>query len=77
MPKQNVIKVFKPHSKKADFTVLGVTPQQGVRKLGQLVDEEASAKALKGFQSLKRLGFDSLTFHHQGRKIKIETARAA
>ena len=74
MARQNEIKVFRPYSKRADFTVRSVTPEQGLKKLAQVLDPEASKKAGAAFQSLKQLGADSLAFHHLGRKIKVEVA---
>jgi hypothetical protein len=77
LSKQNEIKVFKANSKQADFTVRSITPEAGAKKLGAVLDAEASAKVRSAFRSLKRLGADSLAFHHQGRKIKVELAQAA
>ena len=77
MSKQNEIKVFKPRSKQAHFTVRSVTPSQGVKKLAELLDKGAADKVEQAFNSLSNMGADSLNFHYNGRKIKVELAHAA
>ena len=74
MSKQNEIKVFKPNSRQADFTVKSVTTEQGVKQLGQELGQEEAGKVRKVFRSLKQLGAESMVFHSQGRKIKVQIA---
>ena len=76
MTKQNQIKVFKPNSKQADFTVRSVTVEAGSRKLGEVLDQDAAKKATQAFRSLKRLGAESMSFRHGNRRMKIELAQS-
>ena len=73
--RQNQIKVFKPNSKQADFTVRSVTPEAGAKALGDKMDPEAASRALRGFKTLKAMQADSLSFRHGDRKVKIELAK--
>jgi len=76
MTRQNQIKVFKPNSKQADFTVRSVTPQAGARRLEEVLGDKVARKASQAFDSLQKLGADSLVFHAANRKIKVELAHA-
>lgn len=76
MSRMNLIKVFKPNSKQADFTVRSVTPKAGSEALQSELGDEVGAQALAAFKSLERLGADSMTFRAMDRKIKVELAHA-
>ncbi len=68
------IKVFKPNSKQADYTIYHMRPEEAVKKLGSELNMDAASKARSAFRSLKRLGAESLVFRDSGRKIKVQVA---
>lgn len=77
MHRQNEVKVFRPNSKQADFTVRHPMADKVIKKLGEVLDPEASKKAAQAFKSLQDIGAESLAFRYKGRKIKVEVAQAA
>lgn len=75
--RQNLIKVFKPNSKRADFTIRSITPQAGARRLQDELGDQVGELAESGFRSLEALGAETMTFHAAGRKIKLMAAHSS
>lgn len=75
--KQHQIKIFRPNSKQAECTILSVTPEAGIAKVEERLDEQAAEKVRKVFGSLLNIGAESTTFRHEGRKIKVALGEAA
>jgi len=75
--RQNQIKVFKPNSKRADFTIRSVTPQAGAKRLQDELGDKLGELAERGFRSLATLGAETMTFHAAGRKIKLMAAHSS
>lgn len=62
MERQNVIKVFKPSSKQADFSIRSVHVEAGLKKLAQMIDEDAATLAGKAYDALQEIEAESLVF---------------
>ncbi len=74
--RQHQIKVFRPNSKQADYTIRSVAPESGCKALQERLGDRVARRAREAFNSLESLGADSLVFRENGRKIKVEAAHA-